>query len=47
MDDLLFKIEYVNQWYNDFKIEEGPVSGVEPSFDPSFAGVITEISYSF
>jgi hypothetical protein len=47
MDDLLLKLEYVNQWYNDFKIEEGPVSGVEPSFDPSFDGVITEVSYSF
>ena len=47
MDDLLFKLEYVNQWYKNFSTAEGPVSGVEPSFDPSFDGVITEISYSF
>ncbi len=47
MDDLLAKLEYVNQWYDDFTLSEGAVSGIEPSFDPSFDGVVSEISYSF
>lgn len=47
IDGLLFKLEYVYQTYNDFTQDGGQVSGVDAWEEPSFNGVISEISYSF
>ncbi len=47
MEGLLFKLEYVNEFFSDFTKADGQVSGVDSWEDPSFDGVISEVSYSF
>lgn len=44
---VLAKIEYVHQIYSDFDEAGGPVSGVDAWQDPSFNGLIMEVSFSF
>ncbi|MEX1017827.1 MAG: hypothetical protein WDZ31_13885 [Phycisphaeraceae bacterium] len=46
-DTVLAKVEYVHQIYNDFDQASGRVSGVDVSEDPSFNGLIMEVSFSF
>ncbi len=44
---VLFKTEYVYQVFNGFKSNGSQVAGVDAWNDPSFKGVITEVSFSF
>lgn len=46
-DTVLFKAEYVYQSYHNFSQDGGMVSGVDAWEDPSFNGVISEVSFSF
>ncbi len=43
---ILFKTEYVNQWFSDFEQNEG-FDGLELTQNPRFYGIVTEISFSF
>ena len=44
---ILFKLEYVHQTFDGFNAGARSVSGVNASRDPSFNGVISEVSFSF
>jgi hypothetical protein len=44
---ILAKLEYVYQLYNGFDASGSQVSGVDVWLDPSFHGVITEVSFAF
>ncbi|MDP3703923.1 MAG: hypothetical protein Q8R78_06005, partial [Candidatus Omnitrophota bacterium] len=44
---LLTKLEYVYQLYNGFSANESQVSGVDTWLDPSFHGVLAEVSFAF
>ncbi len=46
-DTVLVKAEYVHQIYNSFDAADGMVSGVDAALDPSFNGVIMEVTFSF
>ena len=45
-DGILFKAEYVNQWFRNFEQSTG-FDGLDLTEDPRFYGVVTEISFSF
>ncbi len=45
-DNILAKMEYVHQEYNDYKPGE-IVSGVDAGYEPSFDGVLAEVSLAF
>ena len=46
-DTILAKLEYVHQDYSGFDSSERQVSGIDSWRDPSFDGVIAEVSFSF
>jgi hypothetical protein len=46
-DTILAKLEYVHQDYSGFDSSERQVSGIDSWRDPSFDGVIGEVSFSF
>ncbi len=45
--DLLAKLEYVYQQYNNFDPNTGVVDGVEAYHNPRFSGVVMEVSFGF
>jgi hypothetical protein len=46
-NNLLGKVEYVYEKYNDFGTADGVVSGVDADRGPFFNGVVMEVSFSF
>lgn len=44
---ILAKVEYVYQFYDGFSSDGSQVSGVDAWLDPSFNGVIMEVSFAF
>lgn len=46
-ETILAKFEYVHQLYNGFTPDGSQVSGVDVWDDPSFNGLLTEVSFSF